>query len=57
MLYINYILCILENKGSIDVSILPLIYLQGYYITFKPVENFCIIVIWISVEDMKNVKL
>ena len=29
MLYINYILCILENKGSIDVSILPLIYVNN----------------------------
>ena len=37
--------------------IFEVFYLQGYYITFKPVENFCIIVIWISVEDMKNVKL
>ena len=34
-----------------------LFYLQGYYITFKLVENFCIIVIRISVEEMKNTSM
>lgn len=34
-----------EEKELLSLWLSSFFYLQGHYITFKPVENFCIIVI------------